>query len=114
MTTSLSYKKLYTMVEIMMVLAIISVLAMIAAPNFVKNREAANDSQKQANIRIVQMAKEQWKMDNPGVDGSVLTLDQIKGYIPNVDSHEDLKVDGDYISIGGVNENPTYSVVTQF
>lgn len=62
----------FTLVEIMIVVAIIGLLAAIAIPNFIKARETARKSSCINNLRIIDSAVEQWVMEkNIVADGSV-------------------------------------------
>jgi len=64
MKINTSRKAGFTLVEIMIVVAIIGLLAAIAIPNFVKAR---NSSQKNAcinNLRQLDAATQQWAMEN--------------------------------------------------
>lgn len=66
----------FTLVEIMIVVAIIGILAAIAIPNFIKNR---NESQKRAcisNLRQIETAVENYRTAN---NMTVPTLDDIAG-----------------------------------
>ncbi len=54
----------FTLVEIMIVVAIIAILAAVAIPNFVKYRRNAQAASCIANLKQIQTAKEQWLMAN--------------------------------------------------
>ena len=54
----------FTLVEIMIVVAIIGLLAAIAIPNFVRAREQAQLNSILNNLRIIEGAKDQWALEN--------------------------------------------------
>ena len=80
----------FTLVEIMIVVAIIGILAAIAIPNFIKNR---NDSQRRAcisNMRQIETAAENYRVANPGLTPTVANLVGADNYIkttPKCPSH---------------------------
>ena len=74
----------FTLVEIMIVVAIIGLLAAIAIPNFVKAREGAQLNAIFNNLRIIEGAKDQWALENKKgtgdvVDSLVTISDYLKG-----------------------------------
>lgn len=56
----------FTLVEIMIVVAIIAILAAVAIPNFIKYRDDARKQSCIANMKQLQTAGESWLTANPG------------------------------------------------
>lgn len=76
----------FTLVEIMIVVAIIGLLAAIAIPNFVKARTTAQKNACIANLKQVDGAIEQWALENKKKTGDTVVatgtpsiLDYLKG-----------------------------------
>ena len=54
----------FTLVEIMIVVAIIGLLAAIAIPNFVRSRKTSQTNACINNLRQIDAAKQQWALEN--------------------------------------------------
>ena len=57
-------KQAFTLVETMIVVAIIGLLATIAVPNFVKARTVSQSDACINNLRQIDSAKQQWALEN--------------------------------------------------
>src|SRR3979490_640423 len=79
----MKFKKLrrtaFTLVEIMIVVAIIGLLASIAIPNFVKARNTAQTQACITNLRQIEGAINAWALENKKQDNDTVTLDNLKG-----------------------------------
>ena len=71
----------FTLVEIMIVVAIIGLLAAIAIPNFLKARTSSQSSACLSNLRIIDSAKQQWAMDSKKVSTDTPSPTQLMAYI---------------------------------
>ena len=71
----------FTLVEIMIVVAIIGLLAAIAIPNFVKARETAQLNSIFNNLRIIEGAKDQWALESKNGTGTATSLVIISDYL---------------------------------
>jgi len=65
-------KQGFTLVEIMIVVAIIGLLAAIAIPSFMKNRQQSQKNSCINNLRLIEHAKEQWAMETGASTGSAV------------------------------------------
>jgi len=71
----------FTLVEIMIVVAIIGLLAAIAIPNFVKARTTAQKNACINNLRQIDGAKEQWALEKKKAPGATVTQSEVDEYI---------------------------------
>ena len=74
-------KKGFTLVEIMIVVAIIGLLAAIGIPSFQKARQSSREKACINNLRQIESAKEQWAMEMNKVDGDILVAAEVGAYI---------------------------------
>ena len=68
----------FTLVEIMIVVAIIGILAAIAIPNFVKSREKSQANACIANLKQIEGAQEQSMLE---LGGTTPTVAGVQGYL---------------------------------
>jgi type IV pilus assembly protein PilA len=83
-------KKAFTLIELMIVVAIIGILAAIAVPNFVKFQCRSKQSEAKGNLKALYVAEEAFRAENDrygsvaaisaGVVGSTVT--NVIGFVP--------------------------------
>src|SRR5208337_5006652 len=71
----------FTLVEIMIVVAIIGMLASIAVPNFMKARTMARQKSCISNLQSIDGAIETWATDLNKAEGQPVTYNDIRTYL---------------------------------
>jgi prepilin-type N-terminal cleavage/methylation domain-containing protein len=71
----------FTLVEIMIVVAIIGLLAAIAIPNFIKARTTAQTNACINNLRQIDAAKQQWALETHQVGAATPLAGDIQPYL---------------------------------
>ena len=101
----------FTLVEIMIVVAIIGLLAAIAIPNFVKARATAQKNACINNLRQIDGAKEQWALEKRKTTGyAVVAADEteINEYLKG-NAEPICPANGTY-TYGAIGTNPVCTV----
>jgi len=76
-----SRKQGFTLVEIMIVVAIIGLLAAIAIPNFVQARKTSQTNACINNLRQIDGAKQQWALENGQLPSATPTAANLQVYL---------------------------------
>jgi prepilin-type N-terminal cleavage/methylation domain-containing protein len=76
-----SLKAGFTLVEIMIVVAIIALLASIAVPNFMRARLRSQAGLVKDDLRVLDSAMDQWAIERNKKTDDAVTFADIKGYI---------------------------------
>src|SRR6266404_8364011 len=71
----------FTLVEIMIVVAIIGLLAAIAIPNFVKARQNSQTNACLNNLRQIDGAKQQYALEQGKTGAATVTTGDIQAYL---------------------------------
>jgi prepilin-type N-terminal cleavage/methylation domain-containing protein len=76
-----SQSKGFTLVEIMIVVAIIALLATIAVPSFLRARKRSQATKILNSARVLEAAIDQWAIEKNVEDGEIVTFLEVKEYI---------------------------------
>ena len=102
-----SWRGAFTLVEIMIVVAIIGLLATIAIPNFVKARTTAQMNACINNLRQIDGAVQTWALETKQAEDAPVNFTAISGYLKNaVICPSGGKNFGDSYELGTVADKP--------
>jgi prepilin-type N-terminal cleavage/methylation domain-containing protein len=81
MQNKVNRKAGFTLVEIMIVVAIIGLLAAIAIPNFVRARTTSQMNACINNLRLIDSSKQQWALEKNGQNSSTPAGTDLQPYL---------------------------------
>lgn len=96
----------YTLVEIMIVVAVIAILMSVAIPNYLKSGKAASRNTCILNLRQIDGAMEQWAMDNNISEGSVPSPSQEDSIYNYIDGGKPVCPSSGEYTLHAVNSRP--------
>ncbi|WP_131989893.1 type II secretion system protein [Chthoniobacter flavus] len=81
MKHSSRYTSAFTLVEIMVVVAIIALLASIAVPNFLRARKRSQATRMLEDLRVIDSAIDQYAIENNKSSGATVLWADIQSYL---------------------------------
>jgi prepilin-type N-terminal cleavage/methylation domain-containing protein len=111
-TTKRIGQKGFTLVEIMIVVAIIGLLAAIAIPNFIKARATSQANACINNLRQIDGAAQTWALETKKTSGATYALSDLRPYI-KLDSTGNIPpcpAGGTYSAGATVSNSPTCTI----
>jgi general secretion pathway protein G len=99
----------FTLVEIMIVVAIIGLLAAIAIPNFIKARTASQKNACIANLKQIDGAKQTWALEQKKVGTDTPVATDLYGTDKYIRDQPGCPAGGTY-TVNNVNTKPTCTI----
>jgi general secretion pathway protein G len=99
----------FTLIEIMIVVAIIGLLAAVAIPNLTRNIKKARQQACINNLTTMRGAKAQWALENKKADTETPSDAEMFGADKYIEKKPECPAGGTY-SLGPVSEKPTCTV----
>jgi prepilin-type N-terminal cleavage/methylation domain-containing protein len=99
----------FTLVEIMIVVAIIGLLAAIAIPNFVRARKTSQTNACINNLRQIDGAKQQWALENGKQTSATVANSDIQPYLGRGDAGS---IDGIHCPLSAATALAGYTINT--
>ena len=109
MQLNTSRKSAFTLVEIMIVVAIIGLLAAIAIPNFIKAREASQKNACIANLKQIDGAKQTWALETKQISTATPNTTDLYGPTLYIRDTPACPANGTY-TLGTVSVKPTCNI----
>lgn len=103
----------FTLVEIMIVVAIIGLLAAIAIPSFMKARTTSQTNACINNLRQIESGKEQWALERRKGTGIQVVTTEVMEFIKNPSSTTNCPSGGTVV-FGYVGTNATCDITGHF
>jgi type IV pilus assembly protein PilA len=102
-------KKAFTLIEILIVVAIIGLIAAVGIPSFINSRRAAETNMKAVNVAAVNAAKEQWAIIANKPTGTAVVWTNIAAYIGGgITNQAGLTIGGSAITLNAIGTSASY------
>lgn len=102
-------KKAFTLIEILIVVAIIGLIAAVGIPSFINSRKSAETNMKIVNVAAVNAAKEQWAIIANKSTGTAVVWTNISAYIGGgITNQAGLSVSGSPITLNAIGTSASY------
>ena len=104
-----AHRKGFTLVEIMIVVAIIGILVAIAVPSFLRAREIARRNACQENLNKIDSSKQQWALETNSAGDAAVDFSNLVGTASYLRRAPVCPSSGTY-TVGNMDEDPACSL----